>query len=206
MAGSAPAGIEPLQEWQECRTTVARFDGYLSDTRKYGFTLVTLLLTANALITTGQNTAVDRPAASIVVMALLLALFMLDNYYWDLLKAAVKRAAYLEELSGASLSDGLTASARRGNLTEIILIIYGLFVVVAVGIAFTAVWAAQPLAAWGYLVLVVAMVIELALMFTVYAVVQRPARQAWLWKPIDRFIKRVFPDPASPQSGEISGI
>jgi hypothetical protein len=200
------AEIDPLHEWQESRLTVARFDGNLADTRKYGFTLVTLLLTANALITTGQNTAVDRPAASIVVMALLLALFMLDNYYWDLLKAAVKRAEWLEKESGALLSSELTASARKGNLTEVILIMYGLFVLVAFSIALTAVWAAKPLAAWGYLVLFVAMVIELCFMFTVYAVVQRPAKQRWLWKPIDRFLKRMFPDPASPPSVEVSGI
>ena len=76
----ATAHIPALEEWKECRATIARFDGYLSDMRKYGFTLVTILLTANALVTTG-NTPADRPAASIVVMALVFALFMLDNYY-----------------------------------------------------------------------------------------------------------------------------
>lgn len=91
----AASDIDRLHEWQECRTTIARFDGYLADTRKYGFTLVTILLTANALVTSG-NTSVDRPAASIVVLALVFALFMLDNYYWSLLRGAVDRAKELE--------------------------------------------------------------------------------------------------------------
>ena len=79
----------PLHEWQECRLTIGRFDGYLADTRKYGFTLVTVLLTANALVTTA-NAAVDRPAASIVVMVLLLALFVQKHIVRGLTLGAMK--------------------------------------------------------------------------------------------------------------------
>jgi hypothetical protein len=199
------AEIDPLDEWQESRVTVARFDGYLADTRKYGFTLVTLLLTANALITTGQNTAVDRPAASIVVMALLLALFMLDNYYWDLVRAAVQRATDLEKGAHAQLSSALTKAADRSHLTEVILAVYVVFVFVAVFIAVTGIWAAHPLAGWGYLLILVAAAIELVAMLVVYFVVQRPNLLPSIWKRIRRVLN-MPPNSASPKNGEVSGI
>jgi len=199
------AEIGPLDEWQESRVTVARFDGYLADTRKYGFTLVTLLLTANALITTGQNTAVDRPAASIVVMALLLALFMLDNYYWDLLQAAVRRATELERGSHARLSGELTEAAGRSHLTDVILGVYVVFVFVALFIALTGIWAAKPLAGWGYLLILVATAIELGAMLVVYIVVQQAKLSARMSKPIRRVLNRP-PNPKPPQTGEVSGI
>jgi hypothetical protein len=120
-----------LHEWQECRATIGRFDGYLADTRKYGFTLSTALLTANALITT-KNDAVDRPAASIVVMVLLLALFMIDNYYWVMLRAAVDRAKKLET-SDQQISTVLTEAAHKSHATELVLAFYCLFVLVAGG-------------------------------------------------------------------------
>lgn len=78
MIGIVPkTDVEPAAEWLECRVTVGRFDGYLADARKYGFTLVTALLKASAPITP-SNAAVDRPAAGIVILLLLLALFMID--------------------------------------------------------------------------------------------------------------------------------
>ena len=48
----AQPDVTLAEEWLECRVTIGRFDGYLADIRKYGFTLVTLLLTASALVTT----------------------------------------------------------------------------------------------------------------------------------------------------------
>ena len=135
---AAPPAID---EWQECRATTARFDGYLSDTRKYGFTLVTILLTANALVV-DKNTAVDRPAASIVVMVLVFALFLLDNYYWVVLRAAVDRSKQLEQNQlkgvGTQLSAWIGKQVKDTHATDLILGLYALFVLVAAGIGLTA--------------------------------------------------------------------
>jgi hypothetical protein len=156
-----------LQEWQECRTTTARFDGYLADIRKYGFTLFTALLTANALIV-DKNTAVDRPAASIVVMVLVFALFMLDNYYWVVLRAAVERSRQLEknELKGfgTQLSTVIGSRVAEAHATDLILAVYVLFVLVAAGIGLTAGLASgQPSQSGNVLVISVAAVGLLAM-------------------------------------------
>jgi hypothetical protein len=197
--------FDPLAEWQECRTTIARFDGFLSTTRQYGFTLVTVLLTANALITVG-DTAVDRPAASIVVMALLLALFMLDNYYWDLLKAAVKRATKLEHDADAGISGELSASSDRSHLSDVILGVYAVFVLVAAFVGVTGVWEARPQDIGGYVVLFAATAIEIVAMLVIYDIVQQPKRPTRFWGSVDRAVKTMVPDLAPPHSEEAAGI
>jgi hypothetical protein len=142
-------------EWQECRQTISRFDGNLSDTRKYGFTLVTLLLTANALVTT-RDPVVDRTAASIVIMALLLVLYLLESYYNDLLMATAKRAAELEGDHPKLITGLLIEVATRQQVKVLIQVVYGLFVAVAGGIALVAVFTAKPFALGGLVALLVA--------------------------------------------------
>ena len=162
--------ISDLDEWQECRLTIGRFDGYLADTRKYGFTLVTVLLTANALVTPA-NSPVDRPAASIVVLALLLALFMIDNYYWVMLRASVQRAKDLE-VTEDHISWKLSAQAQSSHATDLVLIFYGLFVAIAAGIPIVALLAVKPVAVTGIIAVFVALVVEAAAMFVVYNLVE----------------------------------
>ena len=82
-------------EWTECRATIGRMDSVLADIRKYGFSLMTLLLTASALITTA-NPVADRVAASSAVTILVLVLFLMDRYWWVLFREAVERATELE--------------------------------------------------------------------------------------------------------------
>lgn len=170
-----------ITEWQECRTTTARFDEYLADTRKYGFTLVTVLLTANALVV-DKNTAVDRPAASIVIMALLLALFMLDNYYWVLVRAAVDRSKNLEkdELKGlhTQLSTSIGQQVKDTHATDLILAVYVVFVLVAAGIGVTAGWASTQNANSGIILVVAVAVVELAAMGAIFLKVQPHAPPA----------------------------
>jgi hypothetical protein len=169
---------EAINEWQECRTTTARFDEYLADTRKYGFTLVTVLLTANALVV-DKNTAVDRPAASIVIMALLLALFMLDNYYWVLVRAAVDRSKNLEknELKGfhTQLSTSIGQQVKLTHATDLILAVYVVFVLVAAGIGLTAGIASGTNSSSGTAVVVAVGVGELAAMGLIFLKVQPTA-------------------------------
>jgi hypothetical protein len=160
------------QEWLECRVTVGRFDGYLADIRKYGFTLVTVLLTANALVTPA-NSAVDRPAAAIVILLLLLALFMIDNYYWVMLRAAVKRAAVLEGASNR-ISGVLRTQAHNSWATEVVLAFYGLFVLITALIPVVALLTTKPVEFGGIAVMVVALVAEVIAMVAVYLLVERP--------------------------------
>lgn len=188
--------VGSTDEWQECRLTIARFDGFLADTRKYGFTLVTVLLTANALIAVG-DTAVDRPAASIVVMALLLALFMLDSYYWDLLRAAVERAITME-VSRIHISGVISTKARSSHATGLILAVYSLFVLVAAGIGVTAWFAAKPKEPWGIVVLALAVPLELAAMYVVYEVVSHPH------SAVAKFVTKAWPFKSAEDSDSLS--
>ncbi|HXD82485.1 MAG TPA: hypothetical protein VNU27_13030 [Candidatus Acidoferrum sp.] len=168
----APSKVDLDDEWLECRVTVGRFDGYLADIRKYGFTLVTLLLTASALVTPA-NSAVDRPAAAIVILLLLLALFMIDMYYWVMLKAAVGRAAELEG-SPDRITGVLSTQARASRSTDIVLVFYALFVLVTFFIPVVALVTSGVAAAGGIAVMVVAVALEGLAMAAVYFLVERP--------------------------------
>lgn len=180
----------PLHEWQECRLTIGRFDGYLADTRKYGFTLVTVLLTANALVTP-SNSAVDRPAASIVVMVLLLALFMIDNYYWVMLRAAVTRAKDLE-VKHERITWKLSEQAKNSHATDLVLVFYGLFVAIAALIPLVALLSSKPpIAVGGVLAVIAAVLVEAAAMFAVYNLVEHPT------SAVSHFVNTVVPHPRS---------
>src|ERR1700681_1132482 len=167
----AKSEVDLAHEWQEARYTVGRFDGYLADVRKYGFTLVTALLTASALITP-SNAEVDRPAAALVILLLLLALFMIDMYYFVMLQAAVGRAAELEG-SPDRITGVLAAQAKASFTTEVLLAFYGLFVVVAVLIPIVALVTSGKAPATGITVMVVAFFVEAAAMGMVYFLVER---------------------------------
>ena len=194
--------LRGLEEWQECRLTIGRFDGLLADTRKYGFTLVTVLLTANALVVSSNN-AVDRPAAAVVVMALLFALFMLDNYYWDIVRGAVSRAKDLENENNpkgiTKLTGVISERVANSHATELILAVYLVFVLVAMGTGLTAGLApaasgastasaapAAPAAPWGLVLVVLVAVAELVTMGAVFLIVQYDA------PPAKRFLGTKF--------------
>jgi len=153
-------------EWKECRQTISRFDGILSDTRKYGFTLVTVLLTANALVTTA-NPVVDRTAASIVVMALLLVLYLIESYYNDLLVETASRAIALEG-DHDHISGRLSTLATRQQVKILIQAVYVLFVIVAGAIAAASVVTASQSPWGGLIALVAAAFIVLGAMLVVH--------------------------------------
>ncbi len=124
----------PLEEWTECRSTIGRMDSTLADIRKYGFSLVSILLTANALITSASPVA-DRVAASTVVIVLVLVLFLMDRYWWVLLRNAVDRSNTLEVMLGISIGQQLSAIAKASHNTQTASLIYAIFVLVACGVA-----------------------------------------------------------------------
>lgn len=89
-----------VDELQECRTTIGRMDTALEDLRKFGFSLITGLLTASALVGgLASNARLALPVAGFVVMILVTALFGIDMYYQALLSSAVERAMDLEFIS-----------------------------------------------------------------------------------------------------------
>jgi hypothetical protein len=85
-----------LKEWNECRATIARYENYLQDLRKFGFSLVTVLLTASAFLGAKASSTTVPVAATLAVMVLVAMLFSLDIYYEVLLNGVVERALDLE--------------------------------------------------------------------------------------------------------------
>jgi hypothetical protein len=127
-------GGPSADEWKECRATIGRFDSILADLRKYGFTIVALLLSANALITTA-NPVTERVAASSVIIALLVVLFLMDRYWWVMLLATTARAYELEKELSYKISLGLHDVAARSHNTLMASLAYVVFVLVASGVA-----------------------------------------------------------------------
>jgi hypothetical protein len=139
-----PAHDNRLDEWTECRTTIGRCDNTLADIRKYGFTLVTLLLTANALITP-KDVLVDHVAASSVVITLVVVLFVMDRYWWALLKGATRRASQLEPDLNIKITGQLTEASHEVHNTSIATLVYFIFVGLACGVALVTL---VPAGAW----------------------------------------------------------
>lgn len=84
------------EEWKISRDTVDRLDKTLIDLRKYGFTLITGLLTAGSFLGFSDTSRVAQVAVIIVTMVLVVVLYWLDTLYQSLLLGAVFRARYLE--------------------------------------------------------------------------------------------------------------
>jgi hypothetical protein len=95
-----------LEEWKLSVETSTKFDDILMDLRKYGFTLITGLITAGSFLgfAPGLDSGPDQVAyANIlhigvitVTMFLVVILFWLDIYYQNLLYGSVIRTRFLE--------------------------------------------------------------------------------------------------------------
>jgi hypothetical protein len=156
-----------MQEWAECRTTIGRLDGILADIRKYGFSLVTLLLTATALVPTA-NPAADRVAASSVVIVLVIVLFLMDRYWWVLLRTAVGRAYELEQGLGIEISSRLSKVAQASHNTQAASLIYATFVLVSGGVALVSVGpSGQSASLWVMIIIAITAVFAIVLLHCV---------------------------------------
>lgn len=91
-------------EWQECRSTIARIDQLLADLRKFGFSLVTGLLTASSLAGGISKSGRALSFASVAIMVLVLALFGVDRYYQIILLGAIGRGRSLEGHIGVAIT------------------------------------------------------------------------------------------------------
>lgn len=102
---------QTLTEWSEARAIIGRFDNNLHDLRKYGFSFVTAILTADAILShtfssaTSEVTWYEKWAVLFVTIGLILALRLLDQHYRLIQKAASQRAVILEERMSIDLTE-----------------------------------------------------------------------------------------------------
>jgi len=196
-----------IQEWKEARSSIARFDEYLLNLRRYGFTLATILIGADAYLSiTEELLAWAKAGAAVAVMLLILALFLLDQHVQALQDTAVHRAVELERLLGLvpkstgegsedlsqqSLSKLRQEAARTVSGTPI----YWFFLSITGGIGSTAVLT-RPLGApvsSGPLVAVAAVCIVLLVMTPAYNWwVNRKIQGLLTPREIERQLKGVF--------------
>ncbi len=120
-----------LEEWKECRATIGRFDTILADLRKIGFSLVTGLMSASAILAGTVDKLRDGawPAVFGAVMLLTLGVFVVDRYYQVLQWATVRRAKELEKLDGPFLTTKISNTASKTGTDIYVGFIYAAFIV-----------------------------------------------------------------------------
>jgi hypothetical protein len=119
-------------------------DQILEDLRKYGFTIITGLLTAGAFL--GKPGTTDSNAeVFIAVMVLVTALFSIDIYYQVLLSGAVERALDLEAQTKPPIwvTKHISENAKKCGIHFIIVVLYLALLGTAGGIGFFAANAPQ---------------------------------------------------------------
>jgi len=95
---TSASGNFDLDEWKEARGILSRFDSSLADLRKYSFSFITALLTANGLLSQGSS-SYSPPIRATVLFAtfgLIVAVKLLDKEYRLFQQAASVRARILE--------------------------------------------------------------------------------------------------------------
>ncbi len=121
-----------MKEWATARAVIDKFDGYQSDIRKYGFTLITGLLAVTGLFSSSPSISYP-PGAKFGVIAsilvLVVALSYLDGLYRYLQRGAAIRARILESSLNLDLTNAIAEFLRVGRFESRYAILYGGFAV-----------------------------------------------------------------------------
>ena len=108
----APHNVR-LEEWKECRQSIARFDQIIVDIRKYGFSLVTILLGAAGFLYTSPNITLGSILGVYFALSILIfALFRVDRYHEIFLRASVARAMEVEKTLQMTLSSTIDGQSK----------------------------------------------------------------------------------------------
>ena len=130
---------ESFDEMAACRNAIDRMDQLLEDLRKYGFSLITALLTASGIAAGVTHTGSVLPVAAVTTMFLVIALFGIDMYYHVILSAAVERSMDLEVASAPPVVRVTTTISANAIATHSVSAVFGLYSIllgVATGIGF----------------------------------------------------------------------
>jgi hypothetical protein len=145
------------KEWEQCRTTIGRLDNNLQDIRKYGFALISGLLSASAFLGLlgTQTFGASAPALQMrvgviaVIVFLIAALFSVDRYYEILLSGATERAMDLEVQTNPPLrvTKYLSFNATRTRSPLVTFVLYLSLLAIAFGLGALMVLRASDVAA-----------------------------------------------------------
>ena len=114
-----------LEEWKQARDVLKSFDDKLHDLRKYGFSFLTALFTAEAIIIP-KNAMPDliKFVVFSITFLLISALHLLDKNYVAFQEAAATRAKVLERMLNLELTDIISIRYKTDGISRHELLIY----------------------------------------------------------------------------------
>jgi hypothetical protein len=129
----------PVKEWETARDVLQKFDDRIHDLRKYGFTFVTALLTAQSLLVpfvvnqTGSTGVPDIVKFGVIAATLLLVvtLRLLERNYQLFQQAAAVRALILERRLNLELTETIS---QRYKDDHVALLVIGVYIMFAFGV------------------------------------------------------------------------
>jgi hypothetical protein len=125
-----------MKEWETARAVLSGFDTHLHDLRKYGFSLITVFLAADAIIF--QTTIINLDLTNVIKLAvlgvtllLIVTLLMIDRNYRVFQRAAATRAKIIERNLNLELTEVI---AQRYDLRNLSGFITGIYLAFACGV------------------------------------------------------------------------
>lgn len=124
-----------FEEWKECRKAIEHYGKFCGDLRKYGFTIITGLLSANAylFIRVPELMPWEKCAISSIMCLLIIGLFMSDRYYLTLIRGSVHRAIIIEQKTyfPIELTSHLHEYALKAKIDIQTIFIYFFFIIIS---------------------------------------------------------------------------
>ncbi|UCH58244.1 MAG: hypothetical protein JSV61_08435 [Anaerolineales bacterium] len=116
--------LESLRdEWKESRKTIDRFDKLSVDIRKYGFSVIALIISSSTIIFDAAevNNPLPLTIVPMVIGILTLGIYLADSYYQVLLLSSILHCRQLENVHKEILSDRIKKQMYFGwNLANFI--------------------------------------------------------------------------------------
>ncbi len=113
-----------LKEWEVARDTVRGFDDKLHELRKFGFSFLTVLLTAESILIPGPLAeslkevalpGIVRLSILLITLLFIVAINLIERNYYLFISAIIQRALVLERALNIELSEIITIRHREGK-------------------------------------------------------------------------------------------
>ena len=116
-----------LKEWETARDVLTTFDNRLHELRKYGFSFITVFLTASTILFDEFPENIKFVILT-VTLVLILALFLMDRFYQVFIKSSALRARILERMLNIELTEVITERYRYSKARHLVTFMYILFI------------------------------------------------------------------------------
>jgi hypothetical protein len=141
-----PSNGHLLEEWQEARSVIARFDNILHDLRKFGFSFITAIIAADSVIgqATGIGSLIVTPRVKVAIVlstvVLVVSLYTLDRFSRAIQYGAELRALKIEKKLDMELTQKIKDLYEKEGAGNFVDVLYGGFILAAVVLGIALVW------------------------------------------------------------------